>query len=313
MNLKTPETIGNPARAAESVVVLLRGLIDYAGLFPPASLGMAQAVENYETYLRSEHNWILGRFIVPAARLGEFEEALTRTPASCNSHWNLSALLGADAAADLARIRKFNACSSTDLVPIKAEIRSVEMKITTLEQIEQLSAIIPPELEAYFEIPLSGGGHENIAALAACGRRAKIRTGGETADKFPAPESVIEFVRLCAAAGVPFKATAGLHHALRSVHPFTYQPDSPRGIMHGFLNVFLAASFLRVGMEPTLALELLTEQSPQAFYFDSEAAIWREHRLTVPQIAVARQSFSISFGSCSFTEPLDDLRSLHLL
>ena len=86
----------------------------------------------------------------------------------------------------------------------------------------------PAELETYFEIPL-GRLRECIAAIADCGRRAKIRTGGETADKFPAPESVIEFIRLCAAANVPFKATAGLHHPLRSIHRLTYRTRKPVG------------------------------------------------------------------------------------
>jgi hypothetical protein len=106
-----------------------------------------------------------------------------------------------------------------------------------------LAGIIPTEFEAYFEFPLSGCG-DFIAAVAACGRRAKIRTGGETADKFPAAESAVEFIRLCGAANVAFKATAGLHHPLRSVHRLTYQPGSPSGMMHGFLNVFLAAALL---------------------------------------------------------------------
>ncbi len=138
-------------------------------------------------------------------------------------------------------------------------VESVEVKATSAEEVRRLSGIIPAELAAYFEIPLFSCA-ECIAAVAECGRRAKIRTGGETADKFPAPESVIEFIRLCAAANVPFKATAGLHHPLRSVHRFTYQAESASGIMHGFVNLFLAAAFLRAGMEIELAVQLLDER-----------------------------------------------------
>ena len=137
--------------------------------------------------------------------------------------------------------------------------------------------------------------------------------GGETADKFPSPESVIEFIRLCAAANVPFKATAGLHHPLRSVHRLTYARESPSGMMHGFLNLFLAAAFVRSGMEAEFAVQLLEEQSAKAFHFDSNEVVWRGHRLSRDEIAAARQSFAISFGSCSFTEPVADLRALHLL
>jgi hypothetical protein len=124
---------------------------------------------------------------------------------------------------------------------------------------------------------------------------------------------VVEFIRLCAAANVPFKATAGLHHPLRSVHRFTYQPDSPSGVMHGFINVFLTAAYLRAGMETAVAVQLLAEQSVEAFRFDLDGISWRQHRLSRHEIAAARQSFAVSFGSCSFTEPIDDLKSLRLL
>jgi hypothetical protein len=154
---------------------------------------------------------------------------------------------------------------------------------------------------------------EGIPAVAACGRWAKIRTGGETADKIPSAASVVEFIHLCLSADVPFKATAGLHHPLRSVHKLTYQPESPLGMMHGFLNVFLAAAFLRAGMESALAVSLLEEQSSAVFRFDGDGVTWREHRLISKELVAARRSFALSFGSCSFTEPIDDLQSLGLL
>jgi hypothetical protein len=316
MNLQTFQMVRNSADAVDAAGVLLRDLIDYAGLFPPASLAMAPSVANYDAYSRSEWAWILGRFIVPVARLGEFEEALaglpTPTPGTGFTNWRLSVLPGSDVVADVARIREFNARMASPSSGRRALVESVEVKVANAEEVTRLSGIIPAELATYFEIPLSGGG-ECIAAVAERGRRAKIRTGGETADRFPAPEGVIEFMHLCAAAKVPFKATAGLHHPLRSVHRFTYQPESPSGIMHGFVNVFLAAAFLRAGMEPTLAVQLLEEQSAQAFHFDLHGVGWRQYQVSRDEIAAARQGFAVSFGSCSFTEPIDDLRTLHLL
>lgn len=294
--------------------VLLRDLIDYAGLFPPASLAMTPAVANYDAYGRMEWNWILGRFVVPVPWLGEFEEVFAALPESAAgfTNWRLSVLLGSDAVADVVRIREFNARIARSSLKGRAAVEAVEVKVGTPEEVRRLSGIIPVEFDTYLEVPLSSCA-PCIAAIADCGRRAKIRTGGETADKFPAPESVIEFIRLCAAAEVPFKATAGLHHPLRSAHRFTYQPESPSGIMHGFVNVFLAAAFLRAGIEAKLALQLLEEQSAQAFHFDFDGVGWRQHRLSRDEIIAARRRFAISFGSCSFTEPIDDLRSLHLL
>jgi hypothetical protein len=318
METRTFQSRQSSIDAGEAPRVLLSGLIDYAGLFPPASLGMPDAVANYDAYLRSEHSWVLGRFIVPVARLGEFEAAVGQLPSEqLESAWSLSALPGPSPAADLARIREFNDRFAVSPAR-KVRIESLEVKISSAEEIARLSKLVPAELETYFEIPWTGEAafgemRDCIMAVARCGRRAKIRTGGETADKFPASESAVEFIRLCAASGVAFKATAGLHHPVRSLHRLTYQPDSASAVMHGFLNVFLAAAFLRVGRDARLAVELLKEQSASAFHFDSEGLLWREHRLGLDDISAARRDFAISFGSCSFTEPVDDLRALGLL
>ena len=307
MSFETSGAVRDFAEASNAARALLRDLIDYAGLFPPASLTLAQAVANYDSYLHSEWNWILGRFIVPVARLGEFEETcsgLPRTVGTDLAKWRVSVLLGADPGADVERIRQFN--------HRMAAVESVEVKVANAEEIAPLSKIIPVDIAAYFEVPLSDPAR-CIAAVAASGRRAKIRTGGETADKFPASAIVIEFIRQCAASNVPFKATAGLHHPLRSVHRLTYQPESPSGIMHGFLNLFLAAAFVRVGMQSDILVQLMEEQSEEAFHFDLDGVSWRQHRLAPREIAEARRAFAISFGSCSFTEPITDLRTLHLL
>jgi len=307
---------GNQAEIVGSVAVLLRNLIDYAGLFPPAALAMANAVANYDSYSRSEYDWALGRFIVPVARLKEFAGAigqLSRSGAGTRVHWQVSVLAGPDLSRDLVSIREFQNRSEPIHPQFSVVVSSVELKAASAVEIERQAASIPSELEAYFEISPGANLPDCIAAVGNCERRAKIRTGGETADKFPSGENVLEFIRLCAAAKVPFKATAGLHHPLRSRHRLTYQPDSPSGMMHGFLNVFVAAVFLHAGLEPSLALEMLNEQSERAFQFGSDEVIWRGKRVSVNEVDNARRSFALSFGSCSFTEPIDDLRSLHLL
>jgi hypothetical protein len=312
MSLPTAETMRSGLGALESGRALLRELIDYAGLFPPASLSMASSVANYNADLNSRWNWILGRFIAPVARLDEFEQALKTLPRSreATPTWRLSVLPSSDVVADVARIHDFNArMAGLDSEP-RAMIEAVEVKVNNPEEVARLSRIIPSELEAYFEFPFPSAG-ECISALSGVGRRAKIRTGGETPERFPTSADVVEFMRLCAAANVPFKATAGLHHPLRSIHRLTYESDSPSGMMHGFLNVFLAAAFLRAGMEPALAISLLESCGP--WEFSSDGIHWQNTRLGADEIAAARTDFAISFGSCSFTEPIDDLQSLGLL
>jgi hypothetical protein len=314
MSLPTAETIRSGAGTAESGSALLRELIDYAGLFPPTSLSMASSVANYYAYLNSRWNWTLGRLIIPVARLDDFEQALKALPNSreATPTWRLSVLPGPDLVADVARIGDFNARMAGVDSGQRVIIETIEVKVTKSEEIARVPRIIPTELETYFEFPLPSAG-ECVSAVSDVGRRAKIRTGGETADKIPSAANVVEFIRLCASANVPFKATAGLHHAVRSVYKLTYEPESPSGMMHGFLNVFLAAAFLQAGMEAALAVSLLEEQSSAAFRFDGDGVTWREHRLTSKELVAARQSFALSFGSCSFTEPIDDLRALGLL
>jgi len=294
-----------------SLGALLEGLIDYAGLFPPAGLPMESAVRNYAAYRGSELHWILGRFIVPVARLAEFENALAALPDEADSplSWSLSVLAGADLSDDIARVLEFNSRhAADDAAP--ATISAIELKASAPEAIHQAHRIIPEDLAAFLEIPISGSTRACIAALSECGRNAKVRLGGETPELIPPAVQVTDFLQLCAAASLPFKATAGLHHPIRSLHNLTYAADSPTGTMHGFFNVFLASAFLKAGMSTTEATELLLETSPAAFAFDTDELGWRSHRLSRTQLADSRQSFSLSFGSCSFEEPVEDLHRL---
>jgi hypothetical protein len=317
LNLQNFQTAPHSAETtSSSASALLKNLIDYAGLFPPASLEMASSVTNYDLYLRSQWNWILGRFIVPVARLNEFQIALDRLPArteyEISAPWRLSVLFGSDLKSDVSRILAFNSQSKKDRSKRgEALVESIEVKASSCDEIDSLSKIIPLELETYFEI--APDDDACFAAIAANGRRAKIRTGGETADKFPTARKVVKFIRQCAAARIAFKATAGLHHPLRSGHNFTYQSQSASGVMHGFVNVFLAAAFVKQGMDDRLAVQLLEEQSWNAFQFEAEVVQWRDHRLTPNEIAQTRSDLATSFGSCSFMEPIEDLQSLHIV
>jgi hypothetical protein len=139
---------------------------------------------------------------------------------------------------------------------------------------------------------------------------AKMGTGGVKPEAIPSVAEVAAFILACADRRLAFKATAGLHHPVRAEHALTYEPDAPRAVMHGFLNVFLAACFAWHGdrhIEPILA-----ETDPGAFRFD-ERARWRNRSLEADQVRDARTHFAHAFGSCSFEEPVRDLEALGLL
>jgi hypothetical protein len=300
-----------------TVRFLLQHLIDYAGLFPPAELTMAEAVQNYAAYRRGEYNWMLGRFIVPAPRLEEFEQAAAEYGPRTDSDevWKLSVLGGANLEADLIQINSFNGRHTLN-AGAGIVIDTIEFKAATVAQIEAATYLLPPNLTGFIEIPIQGDSKELsalIKAVGAAGAFAKVRTGGVTADAFPSAQNLAWFISICAEEDIGFKATAGLHHPLRSVNRLTYKPDSPTAMMHGFLNVFLAASFAQNGMGIQKLIGVLEETSPAAFRFESDSVYWQDEMLVVGHMRNARSLLAIAFGSCSFTEPVEDLQRLQLL
>ena len=305
MNVEQRETT-----PLESVRVLLAGAIDYAGLFPPSKLSMSEAVINYATYKHSNYNWMLGRFVLATAQLPDFLESsrdfVSRDSAS---GWRLSALASEDIYDTFKRINDFNARFGPGVL-----VDSLEVKANTVSKIENTVNALPEGITAYFEISVGPNFHELVSTLALRGQKAKIRTGGITPDAFPRSADIIRFVRTCTAANVPFKATAGLHHPIRCFKPLTYDPDAPTGTMHGFLNLFLMTAFARESYKPALLEELMEEEFEEVFQFEENGVRWRnEYVLNNWQLERTRKMGIHSFGSCSFDEPIADLRSLGLL
>ncbi len=294
----------------ESLRLLLTDIIDYAGLFPPSQLSMSEAVSNYAAYKSGGYNWMLGRFVVPVARLDEFlEQARDSFEKDKTGGWRLSVLAGGDINQTLRRIKDFNA----EYAP-HAVCDSLEVKAATGAEIEQIAEQIPPTLTTYFEVPVQEDLVDLITTLAINNQRAKIRTGGVTAEAFPSNKTIIRFIRICIAANVPFKATAGLHHPVRCYKPLTYETDAPKGMMNGFLNLFLLAGFARFNLRPEILEELLEDEFEENFEFDESGVWWRqEYFLSNMQLKFLRERNAISFGSCSFEEPIEDLQEIELL
>jgi hypothetical protein len=189
----------------------------------------------------------------------------------------------------------------------------VEAKADSAEAAERLLARIPGYLQPYIEIPVSGDPAPLATAVGRAGGRLKVRTGGVTADTCPSATDLARFLRAAVQAGVPFKATAGLHHPLRAEYRLTYEPGSACGTMFGFLNLFLATAFVSAGMDDAAVERLLEERDRPALRFDPGGVEWRGRRIDLETLRRTRESGIVSFGSCSFTEPIADLQSLDLL
>lgn len=298
----------------DALHTLLGGGIDYAGLFPPAELDMRAAAANYAEYRRSPARWALGRFVVPAARLAELESAAAdlapRAPSP--EAWPLAVLLPAPDAEAMGALGEFNCRHAAEgALALSGDV--IELKADSVAAIERLGTMLPRWAQAYVEVPIGGDPAPLVAAIGRTGARAKVRTGGVTPEAFPAAADLARFLRICAESGVPCKATAGLHHPIRAEYRLTYRPDSASATMYGFLNVFLAAAWLREGLPEADAVRLLEERDPGAIRVSADAVEWGGRRIGWEALARARERGIVSFGSCSFTEPVGDLERLGLL
>jgi hypothetical protein len=188
----------------------------------------------------------------------------------------------------------------------------VELKAHSVRDVARASELLAGLLDTYMEIPVAEDPAELIAAIAATTAKAKIRTGGVTADAFPASSHIVRFIRQCIEREVAFKATAGLHHPWRAEYQLTYATDAPRGTMYGFLNVLLCVAAVCAQLADDDAIAILEERSTDAVTFRADGARWRGRALPMGAIECARATMA-SFGSCSFREPMTDLREAGVL
>lgn len=293
---------------------LLTGLIDYAGLFPPAQLPLAPAVRNYAHYLTSPHSWMLGRFILPAAQL-EAVEPDWMAWFSPLAPLELSVLC-TDLALDLPRLTRWLATYPDQARAAVAELRwgDEEALADRLEKDQAELAAAGLAATLYYELPFNAAWEARLpaamAALAAARQQGwevgfKLRCGGVTPAMFPTPRQAALAVIAARDAHVPLKATAGLHHPLRRYDA------TVSTFMHGFINLFGGGVLAHVHSWDVATLEaVLLEEAPSAFGFDDSVLHWRAWSAGLADIEQVRQTRLIAYGSCSFDEPRDDLVAL---
>jgi hypothetical protein len=241
--------------------VLLERLIDHAALFPPASMSLEDALAEDGLARESPHAALLNRFVVPAARLGELPP----------DHPPLSVVL--ESAADAELVAQADRVEAVELVLDAPRPDSAGL-------VAAYEALRPLGVETYFELVLDESWRDSVpaamGAVAAVGGRVKLRCGGAAT---PTIDQVALVIAWCREVGVPLKATAGLHHAVR------------RGDEHGFLNLLAAAT------------------APG----DRVRAVLAEEDAGALELEEAGRAVFTSFGSCSWREPVEDLQELGLL
>jgi hypothetical protein len=287
-NDQTAQEIGALQRA-------LRGFFDYAGLFPPAELALPDALARYRRYAAGQHADSLACFVVGFSHLAD-----------------LAAVHPAAAPVPLSITGAFDAPWHTLQGFLRAGLRiqMIEVKVASPQQVKTIQQELASSITAYYEVSFDALSTDLLAAISHTGGRVKLRMGGTTAEAFPDPLTIAEALHMLATYKLPFKATAGLHHPLRSLRPFTYQEDSPHGRMHGFVNLLCAAALVHFGGTARDGQNILTEEDPKAFKVTQNYIQWHNHRWSTAQLRDVRRSFLIRIGSCSFTEPMNELEAL---
>ncbi|MEY2713006.1 MAG: hypothetical protein RLZZ246_328 [Planctomycetota bacterium] len=295
---------------------LLGESIDYAGLYPPASLDEPTAVSMHARLLGGGASWIGARLVWPAARLAALGglakgHAPTAEPPQTDGAWAISAVTPPVAQWDeftaaMDAIEAFNDRHDSPGEPAM-QVDCLEVKVSSADEIERATEVLP-ECFTYWELPVDRDVRGLLTAIADEGFGAKIRTGGTVAAAHPGIDQVAAFIDACARGRVPFKATAGLHRALR--HPVPALGCS----QHGFMNVIVGACMAHAGAIDRAGLErLLADERRDAFTVDGAGIAWQGIRITAAQAAAARSQLMHSFGSCSYDEPLEDLLAMGLV
>lgn len=283
---------------------LLDGAIDYAGLFPPARLSLADAVSAYASYLAHPARPYLGRFVLPVSKLPDFARIVEKRARFGDEPWRISAVMeepGQHTANDLlAWNREVSGTAFVD---------SVEGKSARRGDTAWLAEFAAAGFHTYVEFVPGDLAPALLDSLASQGLRAKFRTGGVTPEAFPSPSLLLECLRAARVAHVPFKLTAGLHHPLGGEFPLTYEPGSPCHRMYGFLDVALASLLVWADMPDSEALTALSGGGIRWVTGDAALTVaGREFGLVA--IRQLRSEFFQSFGSCSFEEPVGELERL---
>jgi hypothetical protein len=290
----------NSQGQTETVPTLFRHLIDDAALFPPGNAPMQAAVPAHLALRTGPFAELVGPFLCPASRIAQLTAAL---PEDRSLDIGLIVDAGLDSLAEATAAAQADARLRMVMleVPVLAGTDLAAGAAWAVEHVEQLEQVDRLERGAtdvrlHVELPRSAGWLQALDVLAGAGRGAKLRTGGLTQELFPTDAELAAFIVACRERAVPFKCTAGLHHAVRYT-------DAATGFRHhGVLNILMAtARALTAGAVE----EALAEERPDVLATHAAAID--------PATAAATRALFVSYGSCNVDEPVADLRALDLL
>jgi hypothetical protein len=288
--------------------VALSNLFDDAGMFPPTGKGLAGALVDHRRHRASDLGWLAGRFLVPSSRIADYAAAC-----AADDDWTASVVVQPSQDRSLSGVVQdvFAYAASARIEALELRLPAGDPQPTLVSEVSALMEVgmFAAAAELWLEIPLTSPSvvygwldvlAEARSAVSSLEVGAKIRCGGPVAAAFPSVEAVAGFVSAARARGVPFKATAGLHH------PFGRWNEQLGVREFGFVNLLAAAAV----DEPDCARVLYAHGTEVER--DATELRWGSITVSWAQLAEVRTLFA-SIGSCSLTEPADDLTACGLL
>lgn len=290
---------------------LLDGIIDYAGLFPPAKLNLETALKTYFKHLKGPERWLVSRFVCPAGELANLADLL-------KDHAGepvLVTVIGSRATS-VAELRKVVEVDEEAIQAFHgetdggAEVQAYETRAIADISISKCVDILSPlaELDVFLEVPWSEHIADDLHAVAEHDwLGAKGRTGGLSPSEFPSAAALATFLHECMSLDLRFKLTAGMHHPLRHY-------DALIGAhQHGFLNVACAATLIEsMDFSKSEVEDVLLNENPESFVFGSDSFAYNNLEVDLASIEDMRSLF-LSYGSCSVEDPILGLASLGLV
>jgi len=294
---------------------LLAKSIDFAGVFPPASLSLSETLATFNRYLHGRESWIVGSIVLPINRLSEVTSLLDGTP------FRLTAIPQRTEEPELWLSRLEEDCGHLQRFLVdnpQVAVQALEILLPSTskdteiaDRIEELVPFVNGH-RVFLELPAGDESFQERlrATIVALERHRtanwglKLRMGGPTPSAVPSVSLVADVLATVRDHGIPIKFTAGLHHPLRHW-------DNDLGVaMHGFINVLLAALFAYACRLPSKNIEaILSDERSKDFVFNGNVARWLDLPLRTELIEDLRRQV-VGFGSCSVEEPLHDLRML---
>ncbi len=266
---------------------LYRALFDDAALFPPGNAPMGEAIPAHRAHRDSRRAPYVGPFLVADARLAELRTVLSRDD---GDHAPLALVVTVPGGADGVAAAVDAVRSDPALNLAGVEVASAPGQAATTAA--AVAGALGRGTDGYVEVARGPGAADDIAALAGTGAHAKFRTGGLTPEAHPDEVELAALLGAAVTAGVPFKCTAGLHHAVRHTTVEGFE-------QHGFLNVLLATHTLLTGGDEAETAKVLADR-------DGPSLAARAGQLSPDEAALVRSHFR-SFGTCSISDPLEDL------